>query len=51
MSRAILLLKYGNVVPLGLWFARNLVGLVQSQKLSFELDVVVPVPLDQGRRK
>jgi ComF family protein len=51
MSRAILLLKYGNVVPLGGWFARNLVELVQSQRLSFGLDVVVPVPLDGGRRK
>jgi ComF family protein len=51
MSRAILLLKYGNMVPLGVWFARNLVGLVQSQGLSFDLDIVVPVPLDQGRRR
>jgi ComF family protein len=51
MSHAILLLKYGNVVPLGAWFARRLVGLAQSQPLDFGVDVVVPVPLDRGRRR
>jgi ComF family protein len=49
MSRAILLLKYGNVTPLGKWFARRLAGLVVSQPLVFAAEVVVPVPLDRGR--
>jgi ComF family protein len=49
MSRAILLLKYGNVAPLGMWFARRLAGLVARQPLGFAADAVVPVPLDHGR--
>jgi ComF family protein len=49
MSRAILLLKYGNVTPLGAWFARRLAGLVERQPADFAADAVVPVPLDRGR--
>jgi competence protein ComFC len=49
MSRAILLLKYGNVAPLGAWFARRLAGLVGRQLEGFAADAVVPVPLDPGR--
>jgi len=49
MSRAILLMKYGNVAPLGGWFARHLAGLVERQAQGFGADVVVPVPLDRGR--
>ena len=49
MSRAILLLKYGNVAPLGAWFARRLAGLVERQPQDFTADAVVPVPLDRGR--
>src|SRR6202521_2822969 len=49
MARAILLLKYGNVTPLGAWFARRLAGLVASQPQGFAADAVVPVPLDRGR--
>jgi ComF family protein len=49
MSRAILLLKYGNVTPLGAWFARCLADLAEGQPLDFAADVVVPVPLDRGR--
>jgi ComF family protein len=50
MSRAILLLKYGNVVSLGAWFARRLGALIERQPLSFAADAIVPVPLDRGRR-
>ena len=50
MSRAILLLKYGNVVSLGDWFARRLGALIERQPLSFAADAIVPVPLDRGRR-
>ena len=49
MSRAILLLKYGNVTPLGTWFSRHLASLVKGQREAFAADAVVPVPLDQGR--
>jgi ComF family protein len=49
MARAILLLKYGNVVPLGAWFARSLAGIVERQPEGFAADAVVPVPLDRGR--
>jgi ComF family protein len=51
MARAILLLKYGNVTPLGSWFAHRLAVLVHRQPHAFGADVVVPVPLDRGRRK
>src|ERR1700674_1602365 len=51
MSRAILLLKYGNVAPLGAWFARRLAGLIASQPQGFAADAVVPVPLDRGRQR
>jgi len=50
MSRAILLLKYGNVAPLGEWFARRLAALVQRQPRDFAADAVIPVPLDEQRR-
>jgi ComF family protein len=49
MARAILLLKYSNVTPLGLWFARLLAGAVGRQPELFAADVLVPVPLDRGR--
>src|ERR1019366_7936060 len=49
MSRAILLLKYGEVTPLGGWFAKHLGGLVQRDPDAFAADIVVPVPLDSSR--
>ncbi len=49
MARAILLLKYGNVTPLGAWFARLLASIVERQPKDFSADVLVPVPLDRGR--
>jgi len=49
MSRAILRLKYGNVTPLGAWFARRLASLVERQPQDIAADAVVPVPLDRGR--
>lgn len=49
LSRAVILLKYEKVVPLGPWFARLLAGVIQRQPQDFGADVVVPVPLDQGR--
>ena len=49
MARAILLLKYGNVAPLGGWFARLLAAMVKREPQGFAADAVVPVPLDRGR--
>jgi ComF family protein len=49
MSRAILLLKYGNVAPLGAWFARRLARVIEREPQAFTVDAVVPVPLDRGR--
>jgi ComF family protein len=49
MARAILLLKYGDVAPLGKWFARRLASLVECQPENFVADALVPVPLDSGR--
>jgi ComF family protein len=50
MSRAILLLKYGHVTPLGAWFARSLAVVVADNSHAFDADIVVPVPLDRGRQ-
>jgi ComF family protein len=49
MARAILLLKYSNVTPLGRWFARLLARVVTRQPELFAADVLVPVPLDRRR--
>ena len=49
MARAILLLKHGDVAPIGVWFARRLAALVGREPLAYAADVVVPVPLDRGR--
>jgi ComF family protein len=49
MARAILLLKYGDVAPIGGWFARQLAALARRQPDEFAADAVVPVPLDRGR--
>jgi predicted amidophosphoribosyltransferase len=40
MSRAILMLKYGEVTPLGKWFARQLVKVVESNPGAFAADVL-----------
>jgi ComF family protein len=49
MARAVLMLKYGEVTPLGLWFADLLVRLVNENAAEFSADVVVPVPLHPSR--
>jgi predicted amidophosphoribosyltransferase len=46
MSRAILLLKYGNVAPLGKWFGQRLAGLVAGQPQDFAADAVVLIEAD-----
>jgi ComF family protein len=49
MARAILLLKYGEVTPLGAWFATHLGHLAECCPGEFAADVVVPVPLHASR--
>jgi ComF family protein len=51
MARAILMLKYGSVSPLGAWFARRLAEIAAFKPGMFEADIVVPVPLDRGRMR
>jgi competence protein ComFC len=49
--KAITLLKYEAVVPLGSWFAERLFELVQRTPELASADVVVPVPLHPTRQK
>ena len=49
MARAILLLKYGEITPLGAWFATQLAKLAQQSVEAFAADAVVPVPLHPSR--
>ena len=49
MVRAITLLKYHAVTPLGGWFAARVAELIARQAESFLADVVVPVPLHAAR--
>jgi len=49
MARAILLLKYGEMTPLGGWFAGLLAQVVEGERVALEADAVVPVPLHAVR--
>jgi ComF family protein len=49
MARAILMLKYGEITPLGGWFANQLAKLAEGRLEEFAADVVVPVPLHPSR--
>lgn len=49
MVRAIVLLKYHAVTPLGGWFAARLAEMIARDPESFAADVVVPVPLHPTR--
>ncbi len=49
MVRAILLLKYSSVPPLGQWFAARLAEVAAREPEIFAADVVVPVPLHPTR--
>ena len=51
LSRAIVLLKYQAVTPLGGWFAARLAELVAREPRILTADAVVPVPLDARRRR
>jgi ComF family protein len=49
--RAILLLKFEQIEPLGAWFAERLAEMVSPDRVSPVADVVVPVPLHCERQK
>ena len=51
MARAVLMLKYSEVTPLGAWFAGFLARLVDRDPGAFTADVLVPVPLDSTRQR
>lgn len=51
LVRAILLLKFEQIEPLGAWFAERLSEVVASNGDRFAADVVVPVPLHQQRQR
>jgi ComF family protein len=51
MVRAILLLKFENIEPLGGLFARLLADLVTGSGPQLEADVIVPVPLHRQRER
>jgi len=51
LVKAILLLKFEQIEPLGGWFAERLAELVRSAGQLLAADVVVPVPLHRQREK
>jgi ComF family protein len=51
LVRAILLLKFDNIDPLGKLFARRLAEVVVDGGAAFQADVVVPVPLHRQRER
>ena len=51
LTKAILLLKFERMEPLGAYFAEKLVGLAREGGEAFGADLVVPVPLHAGRRR
>lgn len=51
MVRAIILLKYEAIEPLGRWFAQRLAEVVRREPEALAGDVVVPVPLHRARQR
>jgi ComF family protein len=49
--RAILLLKFEQIEPLGAWFAERLAEVVSAEGDRLAADVVVPVPLHRQRER
>jgi ComF family protein len=49
--RAILLLKFEQIEPLGAWFAERLAEVVSAEGAALAADVVVPVPLHRERER
>ena len=51
LARAIVLLKYERIEPLGAWFAERLTEVVRKEQERMEADAVVPVPLHRQRAR
>jgi ComF family protein len=51
LARAIVLMKYERIEPLGAWFAKRLSEVAQRIPPQFAADLVVPVPLHRTRQK
>lgn len=51
LVRAILLLKFEQIEPLGAWFAERLAEVAANQRENFAADVIVPVPLHRQRER
>jgi competence protein ComFC len=51
LVRAIMLLKFERMEPLGRWFADRLGEVARLQALVSEVDIVVPVPLHRQRQR
>jgi competence protein ComFC len=51
LVRAVLLLKYERIEPLGRWFADRLLELIRTDEKRLCGDVIVPVPLHRQREK
>ena len=51
LVRAIILLKFEQILPLGAWFAARLAGVAERAGEALAADVVVPVPLHRQRRR
>jgi predicted amidophosphoribosyltransferase len=49
--RAILLLKFEQIEPLGAWFSERLAEMVNADGERLSADVVVPVPLHRQRER
>ena len=51
LIRAVLLLKFERIEPLGAWFAERLAEIIEREGELLRADVVVPVPLHPVRAK
>ncbi|HKW61134.1 MAG TPA: ComF family protein [Candidatus Acidoferrum sp.] len=51
LVRAILLLKFEQIEPLGVWFAERLAEVMESERDRLAADVIVPVPLHRQRQR
>jgi ComF family protein len=51
LVRAILLLKFEQIEPLGTWFAERLAWLINAESAALAADIVVPVPLHRQRER
>jgi len=51
LVRAILLLKYERMEPLGVWFANRMAEVVRREPEALAGDIVVPVPLHRARER